>query len=115
MAVPALMGPFPLTPAAININQMPRSPAAYCLGTIGHDGRFAAGYVGRVDDGLAARLQAHIGSAQYDVFMYALALSPQQAFIIECEIYHSFRPRDNSTHPTRLAATEWFCPACGRF
>lgn len=109
------MGPFPLTPAGININQVPHSPAAYCLGTIGIDGRFAAGYVGRVDGELAARLQAHSGAARYDVFMYALAPSPQQAFMIECEIYHSFKPRDNSTHPLRPASTEWTCPACGKF
>ena len=115
MTVPALMGPFPLTPAGININQMPRSPAAYCLGTIGLDGRFAAGYVGRVDDGLAARLQTHIGSSRYDVFMYALAPSPERAFAIECEIYHAFRPRDNGTHPTRAGETIWTCPACGKF
>lgn len=115
MAVPALMGPFPLTPAGININQMPRSPAAFCLGTIGPDGRFAAGYVGRLDGALAARLQEYIGSPHYDVFMYALAASPERAFAIECEIYHGFKPRDNGAHPARPPDADWTCPVCGRF
>ena len=115
VAAPSLVGPFPLTPTGINLNQAPGSPAAYCLGTIGGDGRFVAGYVGRVDDGLAARLQTYIGSKQYDVFMYALAASPQRAFAMECQIYHGFTPRDNTLHPARPAKTEWTCPTCGKF
>jgi len=114
MATPSLVGPFPLTPTGINLNQAPGSPAAYCLGTIGGDGRFVAGYVGRVDDGLAAHLRSYIGSKQYDVFMYALAVSPQRAFAMECHIYHSFTPRDNTTHPARPATAGWVCPACGK-
>ena len=115
MAMPSLVGPFPLTPTGINLNQAPRSAAAFCLGTIGVDGRFVAGYVGRVDDGLATHLRSYIGSKQYDVFMYALASSPQLAFAMECQIYHGFTPRDNTMHPGRPADTDWRCPACGKF
>lgn len=115
MPVPALMGPFALTPAGINLKQMPPSPVAYCLGTIGADGRFAPGYVGRVENGLAARLQSHVGAKRYDVFMYALAASPRQAFVMECEIYHGFKPRDNDVHPAGPPGSDWTCPACGRF
>jgi len=115
MAMPSLVGPFPLTPTGINLNQAPGTPAAYCLGTIGADGRFMAGYVGRVDDGLAAHLRSYVGSKQYDVFMYALAPSPQRAFVMECQIHHGFAPRDSTTHPVRPPDTDWACPACGKF
>lgn len=115
MAMPSLVGPFPLTPTGINLNPAPGSAAAYCLGTIGSDGRFVAGYVGRVDDGLAAHLRTYLGSRRYDVFMYALAGSPQRAFAMECQIYHGFSPRDNAMHPTRPANADWVCPSCGRF
>jgi hypothetical protein len=114
--MPALVGPFPLTPAGINLDLKPPTPAAFCLGTLGADGQFMPGYVGRVDDGLAAHLQNYIGSKQYDVFMYALAPSPHEAFVLECQIYHGFKPRDNTMHPTRPhGSTGWACPTCGRF
>lgn len=115
MATPILAGPFPLTPAGININQMPRTPGTYCLGTIGLDGKFSAAYVGRADTDLAAQLREYIGSAQYSVFFYALATSPQNAFAMECQLYHRFKPLNNNAHPARLPDMSWTCPDCGRF
>jgi len=113
MPLPVLAGPFPLTPAGISINQLPRMSGAYCLGSIGIDGKFNAAYVGRADGDLAAHLRQYIGSANYDVFLYALAQSPQHAFLIECHLYHGFAPRDNTAHPLRPSGTDWICPHCG--
>jgi len=113
MALPALAGPFPLTPAGINLHQMPRMSGAYCLGSIGSDGKFKAAYVGRADDDLSRHLGQYVGSPNYDVFLYALAQSPHQAFLIECQLYHGFAPRDNTTHPVRPLNTNWICPDCG--
>lgn len=114
MPLPVLVGPFPLTPAGININQLPRMSGAYCLGSIGSDGKFNAVYVGHADEDLAARLRQHIGSPNYDVFLYALTSSPHDAFLMECQLYHRFAPRDNTIHPTRPPNESWTCPTCGR-
>ncbi len=109
-----LAGPFPLTPAGIGINQMPRMCAAYCLGSMSIDGKFITGHVGRAENDLAAQLRQHVGSSNYDAFLYALAPSLNEAFAIECQLYHDFAPRDNTTHPLRPPNTTWKCPVCGQ-
>lgn len=66
--------------------------------------------IGRADTDLAAILHGQIGL--YDSFLIQAAGSPEDAFWLECELYHRL-DRPDLKHPVRPAGTDWRCPVCG--
>ena len=110
MEIPDLTGPFKLTASNISIRIRQGTLGAYVLGPMRSDGHLTVKFIGRSDDDLAGKLREH--NAKYDAFGFARALSPLEAFRIECALYHHFEPADNPSHPQRAPGTDWNCPVC---
>lgn len=112
MALPTLVGSFPLTQTSINNNVTKKSPGVYVLGTTSNK-KLPVKRSGRSDDDVAKRIADHIG--KYDDFMYAYCSSASAAFYAECELHHEYSPSDNVYHPDRPAGTNLKCPRCSLF
>ncbi len=105
-----LLGPHRLDVDGIGHAVRRRCPGTFVLGYEDFNKTFYVNYVGRSDRDLVEDLKSRIGS---DIlFKYALYSTPQEAFYKECELFHSFNPRANILHPTRLEGTNWKCPSC---
>ena len=95
---------------------VPSQPGAYVLGK--DDNK--ALYVGRSDSDLKAQLLTHFqpsvaqGAVVVTRFWFEVAVSPWDAFVVECSWYHQFAPTHNATHPTRPFGALYGCPICGR-
>lgn len=106
-----MLGPYRLDIDGIDQAVRRRSPGAYVLGYEDFNNTFFVNFVGRSDKNLAEDLKSRIGS---DIlFKFVLYSTPREAFLKQCELFHSFSPRANVLHPARLAGTNWKCPACG--
>jgi hypothetical protein len=109
-----MSGPFALTDAEIERAVSKSAPGAYTLGSLTNNNRTVlVGYAGRADVDLAARLKDHVG--KYAAFTAAYASSPLQAFLMECELFHEYKPTDNRIHPARPKNSDWKCPRCNNF
>lgn len=89
-------------------------PGNFALGYV-HDDVFIVRYIGRADENLRDELKLFIGNT-YQRFKFSYALSSQEAFEKECNIYHRFggsKKLHNLTHPSRGNHTDWKCPVCG--
>jgi len=113
MAVPKLVGAFPLTQESINKNVASVSAGVYALGKANSDRKFPVQRTGRSDDDVAGRLADHIGD--YPEFMYAYCNNATAAFYAECELHHEYNPSDNVYHPDRPNGTNLKCPRCKVF
>ena len=82
---PKLYGPFPLTDERIDDNVV-SSPGVYALGYTRGD-EFVIAYLGRADNDLATELTTHVRGT-YPLFKFAYALSAEDAFAKQCELYH---------------------------
>lgn len=105
-----LYGPFPLTNSSIDDNVVPNSPGVFALG-YSSGGEFVLGYLDRADANLRTALQAHLSGA-FPQFKFAYAISPEDAFRRQCEIYHGHVNPQNGAHPHPPRDTEWLCPSC---
>jgi hypothetical protein len=112
MAVPQLTKPIVLSLGKIQLSINNKSPGAYLLGAIAQNQKLTPYYTGRADVDIADRLGAHVG--KYDAFMFALAPSAMNAFFMECELFHTYAPRDNKIHPAKPQGAAWKCPVCGQ-
>jgi hypothetical protein len=113
MANAGLLGPHPLTPAALDQTLSEIGPGAYALGKISKDGKtFLISYVGRSDNDLRKRLKDWIGT--YPQFKYGYFATAKDAFRKECNLFHDFGETtlDNPAHPARPSGTSWTCPRC---
>jgi hypothetical protein len=89
------------------------TPGAYILGSL-RRGEFVAEYVGRSDSDLNGRLKRHVGE-RYESFIFVDAESPNQAFELECYLYHDLQKYlDNLNHPDCPDDADCECPVCGR-
>ena len=88
------------------------SSSVFVLGGIrkGNDGklRFKVRLVKHVDGDLGASLRKYIDV--YSGFRFKFFRSTQNAYHRECQIYHTFNPRDNRGHPAPPRNTKFFCP-----
>jgi hypothetical protein len=109
MFTTGLEGPFPLAISSIDSEVTSVSPATYALGCT-QDDRFWIMYVGRADADLRARLHAHVGS--YSEFKFAYYPSAKEAFEKECQLFHTFEPPGNKSHPVGPDDSMWKCPRC---
>jgi len=70
-------------------------------------------YVGRSDTDLQRRLLEHSARARGDYFTYDVHYSPEQAFEVECSLFHALRPTiTNVLHPDRPDHLTPLCPFC---
>lgn len=106
---PKLYGPFPLTDERIDDNVV-SSPGVYALGYT-HEDEFVIAYLGRSDNDLATELTTHLRGT-YPLFKFAYALSPEDAFAKQCELYHGTVGLENDIHPTPPPGSEAMCPRC---
>jgi hypothetical protein len=108
MPILTMRGPFRLTQDILD-KSVPRSAGVFALGTLSRKGSIVVTEVGRSDDDVVETLKQRIG--RHEAFVYEEAASPRQAFELECELYHQFRP--TSTHPKPDDET-WVCPICAK-
>jgi hypothetical protein len=102
-----LLGPFPLTEAAIAAEIEPLVIGVYLLGRL-KGKRFFVRRVGRADRDIAGELRALVG--QYDAFKYRAYGSTRRAFAKECELFHTFAPPETTAHPIRPRGPKFMCP-----
>jgi len=111
-----MKGKFSLTNFQID-SLVLAAPGAYVLVNNNNN----AVYVGRADSDLNSRLKDHLPqnetnscirrSGAVDFYFENTSYS-KDAYILECEWYHRYRPTCNSAHPAKASST-WFCPICG--
>ena len=106
---PKLYGPFPLTDERIDDNVV-SSPGVYALGYT-HGDEFVIAYLGRADSDLATELTTHL-SGTYPLFKFAYALSAEDAFAKQCELYHQCTGLENDVHPNPPQGSEAMGPRC---
>ncbi len=111
MAVPPLLGSYPLDAVTIKKAVSRKSAGAFVLGYTQNDA-FYPRLVGRSDDNIAGRLTAFVMNPKYKRFMFCYAASPTDAFQRECALFHEFSPGDNAGHPERPPKAAWKCPRC---
>jgi len=111
-----LQGSYPLDPATVDRVVTQRSAGAFVLGHKSTGRIFTIAFVGRAENNLNVRLkQLAAGPAGYTAFMFQYCDDAQAAFTAECDVFHTFAPPDNKTHPTRPASADWKCPNCSIF
>ncbi len=110
MDIPDLTGPFKLTNSNVSIHIRGGTLGVYVLGPLRADGHLTVKFAGRSDPDLAGGLRRH--ADKYDAFGFARAVSLQEAFEMECRLFHHFEPVDNATHPARPPESDWKCPIC---
>ena len=109
MATPRLYGPLPLTAERVDRHLQASSPGVYALGEE-RDGLFVIGRVGRSDCDLRSALIAQVGS-RFTHFKFRYALSAEDAFRTECDLYHAVSLND-PIHPIAPDGTCLQCTRC---
>lgn len=110
MTVPRLYGPLALTAENIDRHLQADSPGIYVLGNP-VKGTFIVKRIGRSDQDLRSALKAHL-RGPYLQFKFAYALSPGDAFLKECRVFHGLIVLDDLTHPTAPEGVDVKCPGC---
>jgi hypothetical protein len=110
LSSPKLYGPFQLSERGIDANLQSRSPGVYALGDV-QNSLFIVRYVGRSDTDLRTGLKTHI-AGPHSQFKFTYALSPRDAFLKQCELYHDYIGLDNSQHPCSPPGINLICPRC---
>ncbi|MFF9429396.1 GIY-YIG nuclease family protein [Streptomyces sp. NPDC014746] len=72
----------------------------------------APNYIGRSDTNLRRRLLEHCATARGDYFAYEVHTTREQAYTMECSLYHGLRPLTNILHPDRPDHEYPQCPFC---
>lgn len=109
LMTPKLYGPFPVTDERIDDNVV-SSPGVYALGYTRGD-EFVIAYLGRADDDLKAELKRY-QRGTYSLFKFAYALSAEDAFAKQCELYHQTVGLENDIHPNPPRGSQAMCPHC---
>ena len=107
MSVPQMDRNYLLTQDGINQAVTYISAGVYDLGYV-QNGTFYVQGGGRSDDHLNRRLHDYEG--QFKHFQYAYAPSAEQAFYMECELWHAYGGTNNPNRPARPAGTNLRCP-----
>ena len=89
---------------------VPHRGGVFAVGHVDLAGRFRVQRVGRDDYDLRERLRGLIGSG--NKFKYTIVPNPQDAFDLECDLFHKFRPPSNIMHPDRPRGSGWRCRHC---
>lgn len=110
-----MKGKFPLVNTGID-DYIPATPGAYVLVNTSNN----AVYVGRSDTDLNGRLKSHLPENEQNAWIrrssptdyyFEIAATAQEAYRLECEWFHKYRPNCNTAHPAKLF-NSWSCPIC---
>ena len=105
-----LHGPYRLLVDDIRKAVRSNTCGVYALGSQREDGLFAVSFVGadygKVEDDLRNR----IGTAPF--FKFRAYSDPEKAFLTLCQLFHSFQPSGNFSHPERPKGSRMGCPYC---
>jgi len=104
---------FPFTLQAIEDEVRRTAPGAYVLDPPESRVRVAGAFVGRSDTDVANNLIRHLKTG-YKTFAYTYVKSPLEAYNIECEMWHEWKPAPNPLHPSVPAGIKTLCPVCGK-
>jgi excinuclease UvrABC nuclease subunit len=111
-----MRGKFSLNNASIDTT-VPSSPGAYVLVNSNNN----AVYVGRSDNNLNSRLKDHLSERETNAwirrgfptdFYFEPTTNAQEAYRLECDWFHKYRPSCNTAHPAKLSLG-WSCSICG--
>ena len=110
-----MKGKFGLASVYIDNNVLV-TPGAYVLVNKNNN----AVYVGRADVDLNSRLKEHLPQNETSscikkgeaTAFYFENVSSENAYILECEWYHEYKPTCNAAHPAKISR-DWACPICG--
>ncbi|HVN68640.1 MAG TPA: hypothetical protein VMU38_03175 [Candidatus Binatia bacterium] len=107
-----LDGPFTLDAKSVGATVKRRRAGVYVLGELHPQGALIARYAGRSDDDLAEQLRRQAGSFTH--FVYAYANSPDEAYLMECALYHEWSTQLRSqSHPESRVGSYVKCHFCG--
>jgi hypothetical protein len=103
-----MRGPFTLSVPSLNMIAPLTRVCVYCLSNL----RDSVQVIRRSEQGIRAELRKHVG--QYKYFWLAPAISPREAFNIECDAWHRNARQTPSDlgHPLPASGTDWVCPHC---
>lgn len=107
-------GPFRLDADTINRLVSDVAPGVYVLGKLDNRGGPVVLYAGRSDTDLCERLNTWIERGYGSLFWFKYAASPQEAFGLECDLYHTYHPPFSKVHPDKPDGTNLKCPKCGK-
>ena len=105
-----LDGPFDLSFESIERTMPKQRVGVFAIGHVDSNGVFRVQRVGRDDADLQGRLRGMIGSGNQ--FKFVVVSTAQEAFDLECDLFHRFKPRGNFTHPDRPRGSSWKCDHC---
>lgn len=105
------LGPIPLSRAAIQAAIPIASPAVIMLGSLDSHGAFVPERLVRSEHDLIAEIERFTG--QYSHCQISPCKTPAIAYILECELFHRFRPRGIHYHPGQPDGLNVVCPFCG--
>lgn len=104
---------LPFTLQAIEDEVRKTSPGVYVLDPPEQRVRVAGGFVGRSDTDIADSLRRHLRTG-YKTFAYTYVKTPIEAYQIECEMWHEWKPAPNPVHPTVPHGIKTLCMVCGK-
>lgn len=111
-----MKGQFPLTSDSID-GAVLTSPGAYILVNSSNN----SVYVGRSDTDLNGRLKNHLPENEENPWVrrsfptgyyFEIVADSQEAYKLECEWFHKYRPSCNNAHPATNSPS-WSCRVCG--
>lgn len=102
-------GPFPLEASRIDILVIPKCPGVYGISNTANKPT----YIARSDADLNTALKRWIG--KYKFFWFCYAISPKEAYLLECKAYHRHlnSKLENEIHPEAPENIKLACPICG--
>ncbi len=104
-----MRGPFPLDASRIDLLIIPDRPGVYGIS----NGSTFPTYIARSDNNLNISLKHWIG--KYKFFWYEYAISPKDAYILECQTFHKQKSKsnlENNFHPEPPDRSNLKCPLC---
>ncbi|MCL6465501.1 MAG: hypothetical protein K6T77_01950 [candidate division WOR-3 bacterium] len=105
-----MRGPYLLRPLQVDISVPDRVGGVYCLAKKPKE----IAIVARAERNLREAIKAHW--KEYEFFWYEPALSPREAYINQCYLYHRYAEcgtLEHNEHPKPPDKTEVKCPICG--
>ncbi|MEO0073352.1 MAG: hypothetical protein ABIK43_01655 [candidate division WOR-3 bacterium] len=105
-----MRGPYLLRPLQVDISVPGRVGGVYCLAK--NPRRVEV--VARTESNLREAIKSHWN--KYEFFWYEPAVSPRDAYVNQCYVYHRYADKGELTdvsHPQPPEKTDVKCPVCG--
>jgi hypothetical protein len=104
---------FPFTVNGIEVAVKKIGAGAFVLDPPDPRGGSPVGFVGRSDKDVAAVLQRNVKGG-YKRFAFTYAKTAFDAYKMECEMWHEWKPVANPAHPVKPAGSVVPCMICGK-